>query len=47
MRALLDSLGLTLWSSIAIVIAVGLALVGYRVSLGVTYSPGKVPLSLW
>ncbi len=33
MRALLNSLGMTLWSSIAIVLAVGLALVGYRVSL--------------
>jgi tetratricopeptide (TPR) repeat protein len=33
MRALLNSLGLTLWSSIAIVLAVGLAMVGYRVSL--------------
>jgi tetratricopeptide (TPR) repeat protein len=33
MRALLNSLGLTLWSSIAIVLAVGLALVGYRLSL--------------
>jgi tetratricopeptide (TPR) repeat protein len=33
MRALLNSLGLTLWSSIAIVLAVGLVLVGYRVSL--------------
>jgi hypothetical protein len=32
MRALLNSLGLTLWSSIAIVLAVGLALVGYRLS---------------
>jgi tetratricopeptide (TPR) repeat protein len=32
MRALLNSLGLTLWSSIAIVLAVGLAMVGYRVS---------------
>ena len=33
MRALLNSLGLTLWSSIAIVLAVGLVLIGYRVSL--------------
>jgi len=30
MRALLNSLGVTIWSSIAIVLAVGLALVGYR-----------------
>jgi hypothetical protein len=39
MRALLNSLGLTLWSSIAIVLAVGLALVGYRVSLGIRNLP--------
>jgi hypothetical protein len=39
MRALLNSLGLTLWSSIAIVLAVGLALVGYRVSLGIRSLP--------
>jgi tetratricopeptide (TPR) repeat protein len=39
MRALLNSLGLTLWSSIAIVLAVGLALVGYRVSLIIRNSP--------
>src|ERR1700678_2425419 len=39
MRALLNSLGLTLWSSIAIVLAVGLAMVGYRVSLSMKDSP--------
>jgi tetratricopeptide (TPR) repeat protein len=39
MRALLNSLGLTLWSSIAIVLAVGLAMVGYRVSLSLKDSP--------
>jgi hypothetical protein len=39
MRALLNSLGLTLWGSIAIVLAVGLAMVGYRASLKVRYSP--------
>jgi tetratricopeptide (TPR) repeat protein len=39
MRALLNSLGLTLWSSIAIVLAVGLAMVGYRVSLSIRNSP--------
>jgi tetratricopeptide (TPR) repeat protein len=39
MRALLNSLGLTLWSSIAIVLAVGLAMVGYRVSLSIGNSP--------
>jgi hypothetical protein len=39
MRALLNSLGLTLWSSIAIVLAAGLALVGYRVSLIIRDSP--------
>ncbi len=33
MRALLNSLGLALWGSIAIVLAAGVALVGYRVSL--------------
>jgi tetratricopeptide (TPR) repeat protein len=39
MRALLNSLGLTIWSSIAIVLAVGLALVGYRVSVNMKDSP--------
>ena len=39
MRALLNSLGLTLWSSIAIVLAVGLAMVGYRVSLSMKICP--------
>jgi hypothetical protein len=39
MRALLNSLGLTLWSSIAIVLAVGLVLVGYRASLSIRNSP--------
>jgi tetratricopeptide (TPR) repeat protein len=39
MRALLNSLGLTLWSSIAIVLAVGLAMVGYRISLSMKDSP--------
>src|ERR1700679_4250972 len=42
MRALLNSLGLTLWSSIAIVLAVGLVVVGYRVSLGMKGSPPTV-----
>src|ERR1700691_5546923 len=42
MRALLNSLGLTLWSSIAIVLAVGLALVGYRVSLTIGNSPAAM-----
>ena len=42
MRALLNSLGLTLWSSIAIVLAVGLALVGYRVSLSMKDSPPTI-----
>src|SRR5580704_3948500 len=42
MRALLNSLGLTLWSSIAIVLAVGLAMVGYRVSLSMKDSPGTI-----
>src|SRR5580693_9301732 len=39
MRALLNSLGLTLWSAIAIVLAVGLAMVGYRVSLSMKDLP--------
>ena len=39
MRALLNSLGLTLWSSIAIILAVGLAMVGYRLSLTIGDSP--------
>jgi tetratricopeptide (TPR) repeat protein len=39
MRALLNSLGLTLWTSIAIILAVGLAMVGYRVSLSMKDSP--------
>jgi tetratricopeptide (TPR) repeat protein len=38
MRALLNSLGLTLWSSIAIILAVGLAVVGYRVSLSTRHA---------
>jgi tetratricopeptide (TPR) repeat protein len=42
MRALLNSLGLTLWSSIAIVLAVGLAMVGYRVSLSMKDSPPTI-----
>jgi tetratricopeptide (TPR) repeat protein len=42
MRALLNSLGLTLWGSIAIVLAVGLAVVGYRVSLSMKGSPPTV-----
>ena len=42
MRALLNSLGLTLWSSIAIVLAVGVALVGYRVSLGIRSLPSMM-----
>src|ERR1700733_9622006 len=42
MRALLNSLGLTLWSSIAIVLAVGLALVGYRVTLSMRDAPPTV-----
>jgi hypothetical protein len=33
MRALLNSLGLTLWGAIAITLAAALAMVGYRVSL--------------
>jgi hypothetical protein len=42
MRALLNSLGLTLWSSIAIVLAVGLAMVGYRASLSIRNSPAMM-----
>lgn len=42
MRALLNSLGLTLWSSIAIVLAVGLAMVGYRISLSTKDSPPTI-----
>jgi hypothetical protein len=42
MRALLNSLGLTLWSSIAIVLAAALALVGYRVPLSMKGSPPTV-----
>jgi protein dithiol oxidoreductase (disulfide-forming) len=34
MRALLNSLGLSLWWATAIILAAGMALVGYRVSLG-------------
>lgn len=34
MRALLNSLGLSLWWATAIILASGVALVGYRVSLG-------------
>ncbi len=44
MRALLNSLGLTIWSSIAIVLAVGLALVGYRVSMSLKESPQTAAL---
>jgi tetratricopeptide (TPR) repeat protein len=45
MRALLNSLGLTLWSSIAIVLGVGLVLVGYRISLSRKDSPPTVSRS--
>jgi tetratricopeptide (TPR) repeat protein len=46
MRALLNSLGLTIWSSIAIVLAVGLALVGYRVSMSMRDSPQTAALAV-
>ena len=46
MRALLNSLGLTIWSSIAIVLAVGLALVGYRVSVSMKDSPQTAALAV-
>jgi tetratricopeptide (TPR) repeat protein len=39
MRALLNSLGLTIWSSIAIVLAAGMALVAYRLSVSMKDSP--------
>jgi tetratricopeptide (TPR) repeat protein len=46
MRALLNSLGLTIWSSIAIVLAVGLALVGYRVSMNLKEAPQTAALAV-
>ena len=46
MRALLNSLGLTIWSSIAIVLAVGVALVGYRVTMSMKDSPQTAALAV-